>query len=279
MKKIVTLIALLLSTLLSGQTSLETLFEKADSAFFDYKNYPLALDLYKQIEKQISPSDKDWNYTINKIARSLFLLESDSRKDPKKSIDLSEQYIEFADKNKQYLDTVLYEKKYFMYKNIVVGYFALNQIDKAKIYQDKLYGFYKQKVLPKGIDEYYNFEFFQWDGKNVWGYEWFEDLPEDRFSRSFSKIVYYIYSTNPDGTDKDQLYRLHVLMFHKTDASTPFDYVLTKRLETATNEVSGTLYAYTYTKDIDFNKLRHDIREVLKGNYEPDTKSEVKKKN
>ena len=45
-----------------------------------------------------------------------------------------------------------------------------------------------------------------------------------------------------------------------------------------TNEVSGTLYAYTYTKDIDFKKLEADIREVLKGNYQPDTKSINKKK-
>jgi hypothetical protein len=90
-------------------------------------------------------------------------------------------------------------------------------------------------------------------------------------------VVYYVYSTNPDGTDKEQLYRLHVLMFHKLDENTPFDYVLTKRLETATNEKSGTLYAYTYKENIDFKKLEADIREVLKGNYQPDTKSAARK--
>jgi len=140
-----------------------------------------------------------------------------------------------------------------------------------------LYEFYKQGVLPKGINTSYNFEFFQFEGKNVWGYEWFEELPEDRMSKSFSKIVYYVYSTNTDGSDKDELYSLHVLMFHKIDPSTKFDYVLTKRLETARNEKSGTLYAYTYTKDIDIKKLRADIREVLKGNYQPDTESTIKK--
>ena len=61
-------------------------------------------------------------------------------------------------------------------------------------------------------------------------------------------------------------------MFHKIDESTKFDYVLTKRLETATNEVSGTLYAYTYDKKIDYVKLGADIKEVLKGNYEPGKK-------
>lgn len=67
-------------------------------------------------------------------------------------------------------------------------------------------------------------------------------------------------------------------MFHSIDTSNKIDYVLTKRLETAKNEVSGTLYAYTYTRDIDYTKLQADIKEVLKGNYQPDTKT-VKKKN
>lgn len=51
--------------------------------------------------------------------------------------------------------------------------------------------------------------------------------------------------------------------------------MLTKRLETSTNEVSGTLYAYTYDKKIDYVQLQADIREVLKGNYEPETKSTI----
>jgi hypothetical protein len=148
-----------------------------------------------------------------------------------------------------------------------------------KRYQDKLYAAYKDKKLPEGIEEYYNFEKFVFDDKNIWGYEWFEELPEDRFSSSFSKIVYYVYSRNSDGSDKDQLYRLHVLMFHNIDPSNKIDYVLTKRLATATDEVSGTLYAYAYTSPVDYEKLRADIREVLKGKYEPDTKSTRKKKN
>ncbi|MGO8055637.1 hypothetical protein, partial [Rhizobium leguminosarum] len=108
---------------------------------------------------------------------------------------------------------------------IVVSYFGMGQIENAKKYKDILYTAYKEKKLPKGLDEYYNFSFFKWDNKNVWGYEWFEELPDNRSDRSFSKVVYYVYSTNPDGTDKDQLYRLHVLMFHKIDASIKFDYV------------------------------------------------------
>lgn len=56
-----------------------------------------------------------------------------------------------------------------MYKNIIVSYFGLGRLDKAKRYQDKLYSAYKEKKLPEGIDKYYNFKFCDWGGKNIWG--------------------------------------------------------------------------------------------------------------
>jgi hypothetical protein len=57
-------------------------------------------------------------------------------------------------------------------------------------------------------------------------------------------------------------------MFHKIDPEIEFDYVLTKRVETAKKETSGTLYAYTYKENIDYEKLLNDVREVLKGNLD-----------
>jgi len=134
MKKSLIILLTFFSSFSFGQTTVDALFQKADSAFFDFKDYPKALDLYRQIEKQLTPTDKDWKYLVNKIARSLFFIESVNRKDSKKSIELSQQYIDFADKNKPYLDTIMYDKKFFMYKNMVVAYFALDQLDKAKIY-------------------------------------------------------------------------------------------------------------------------------------------------
>jgi len=53
-------------------------------------------------------------------------------------------------------------------------------------------------------------------------------------------------------------------MFHGDNPK--FDYVLTKRLETAKNEASGTLYQYTYKEDIDFQKLQKDVKEIVSGN-------------
>ncbi len=100
------------------------------------------------------------------------------------------------------------------------------------------------------------------------GYEWYAELPKDRFSSSFTKVVYYVYSTLEDGSDDQQLYRLHVLMFHGEDAS--FDYVLTKYLDTAQDESHGTLYAYTYNEEIDFEKLHKDVIRVLEGKAQAD---------
>lgn len=118
-------------------------------------------------------------------------------------------------KGKPYFDQDFLKREYFMTKNIVVSYFGLGQLDNAQKYKEKLYQAYRDKLRPKGMDAFFNFSFFKWEGKNVWGYEWFEEPPEDRFSKSFSKIVYYVYDTKPDGTDKDQLYRYHPLSEHR----------------------------------------------------------------
>jgi hypothetical protein len=59
-------------------------------------------------------------------------------------------------------------------------------------------------------------------------------------------------------------------MFHGNNPD--FDYVMDKRLESATEEVAGTLYAYTYKEDIDFEKLQKDVKQVIKGDLQPDTR-------
>jgi len=73
-------------------------------------------------------------------------------------------------------------------------------------------------------------------------YGWYPELPENRFSSSFTKLVYYVYSTNSDGSDKDQLYRFHVLIFHKEPKEGTFDYILEKHTRKDGAEISGTYY-------------------------------------
>ncbi len=198
-------------------------------------------------------------------------LEEVSRlnEDFEKSLAYGLDALSGIEKGKEIYGDEFAKREYFMIKNITVSYFGLNDFQEGKKWKAKMYEAKEKNVLSEGLDEYFNFDFFKFEGKNVWGYEWFAELPEDRFSSSFTKVVYYVYGTKPDGSDKDQLYRLHVLMFHGNEK---FDYVMDKRLETAKTEVAGTLYAYTYNEDIDFEKLKRDVKEIIKGNLQPDTK-------
>lgn len=273
MKRLITLLAITLSNFCFGQTEVLKKYQIVER-FFQNNDFKSAYSLLKEIEPRVDKNDTLYSYILWYYTNAATQIEKTFRDNQQfdSSLYYGLEALTLVQKSKPYFDEQFAAREFFMIKNIVVSYFGLGQLDNAKKYKDILYSAYRDKSLPKGIDQYFNFTFFKWEDKNVWGYEWFEDLPEDRNAKSFSKIVYYVYSTKPDGTDDAQLYRLHVLMFHKTDESIKIDYVLTKRLETAKNEVSGTLYAYTYTKDIDYIKLQADIKEVLKGNYEPGEK-------
>lgn len=278
MKRLLTILLLCLTNTCFGQVDVLKRYQVADSLMLNAE-FKSAYQIFKDIEPLCDRNDTIYNYILWYYTNAISRIEQGYRDNQQfdSSLHYGLEALKVIKQASPYFDESFAAREYFMTKNIVVSYFGLGQIDNAKKYKDILYSAYKTKSLPKGLDEYFNFTYFKWQDKNVWGYEWFEDLPEDRFSKSFSKVVYYVYSTNPDGTDKDQLYRLHVLMFHNMDPASKIDYVLTKRLETAKNEVSGTLYAYTYTKDIDYRKLQADIREVLKGNYQPDTKTIINK--
>lgn len=232
----------------------------------------------KELETKIPDSDTLYDYTLWYLTGIVTHLESISRssEDFQSSLDYGLEALELIRKGMKRFDSEFAKREPFMIKNVVVSYFGLGDYAKGQEYMDLLYKAYKDKKLPEGLDEYFNFDFFTLDNKNIWGYEWFAELPKDRFSSSFTKVVYYVYSTNPDGSDKDQLYRLHVLMFHGDNEN--FDYVMTKQLETAKDEIAGTLYAYTYKEDIDYKKLHNDVIQIINGNLEPDTKRTTSKK-
>ena len=279
MRKRLTILLLIISTTTFAQTEILKKYQSADS-LLQGNNFAEAYHILKEIEPRCDSKDTLYSYILWYYAATTSELEKQYRTAEKFEISLTFglEALKLIEKGKAFFDAKFAMREYWMYKNIIVSYFGLGQMDKALKYREILYKAYKEKKLPDGIDKYFNFSYYKWDNKNIWGYEWYPELGDKETEGSFSKIVYYVYSTNADGSDKDQLYRLHVLKFHKLDNSVKFDYVLTKRLETATDEVSGTLYSYTYDKKIDYIKLQADIKEVLKGNYEPDTKSIIKKK-
>ncbi|MEO0468970.1 MAG: hypothetical protein AAF206_05070 [Bacteroidota bacterium] len=234
--------------------------------------------LYAALLDEIPPEDTLYDYAIWYQVQTATLLEKQYRmaEEFDQALQYAQDGLKGIELGKAHLNEEFAKREFFMVKNIIVSYFGKGDFAEGKKWKHKLYEAAEKDLLPEGMDAYFNFDFFTLDGKNVWGYEWYEELPKNRYSKSFTKIVYYVYSTNPDGSDKDQLYRLHVLMFHGDNPH--FDYVLTKRLVKAENEVSGTLYAYTYKEDIDYAQLQLDIKEVVRGNVNPDTRTKIPQK-
>lgn len=164
-------------------------------------------------------------------------------------------------------------RRYWTYKNMVLACHGLKDLDAAATWREKLYQARRDELLPTGLDEYFNFDFFRHESLNIWGYEYYPELGDPETEGSFSKYVYFVYDTNEDGTDKDQLFRLHVLKFHKLNPTEQPDFVLTARRGGGAEEASRTLYDYTYNTPVDFEKLRSDI-EKLVGEYAEQSSSE-----
>ncbi|HLW32366.1 MAG: hypothetical protein WBA61_04850 [Aequorivita sp.] len=276
MKKINLLILILIPLLGLSQDDLLSEYEKAD-ILLQLNQVDSAYVKFAELEKTLSKEDTLYPYVLwHKVMVATYLEEASRRQENfEKSLSLGLEALGDIEKGTGLFDEEFDKKKYFMTKNIIVSNYGLGNFEEGKKWKAKMYDAKKNDLLPEGIDEYFNYDFFKFEDKNIWGYEWYEELPENRFSKSFTKVVYYVYSTNSDGSDEDQLYRLHVLMFHGNNAN--FDYVLTKQLETATEEISGTLYSYTYKENIDFAKLKNDVKEVLKGNLRPDTKRTIRR--
>lgn len=233
----------------------------------------------KELYCIVSSKDTLKNYITWIYLLSTSQLEEQNRMNQSfnKSLEYGLECLKIIRDNKSSLGNSFAEREPWMIKNIIVSYFGLNEFKKADEYKSELYKRFKHNSLPQGIDQFFNFDYFKIGDKNIWGYEWYEDLPKDRFSKSFTKIVYYVYSTNPDGSDKNQLYRYHVLMFHQDRKRAKFDYLLERQFETDDATISGSYYQYTYEENIDYNKLRNDIIEVITNQIEPSSRRIVPK--
>lgn len=272
MRKITFLLLILVPIIGSSQNSNLKAYLEAKN-FLNNNKIDDAYLKFKKLESILPKSDTLYAYTLWFKVLSGTYLEEENRMQQKfdTSLQFATETLNDIEKDALLFEESYARRKYFMIKNIIVANYGLENFDEGKKWKEKLYEANSKSLLPDGIDGSFNFDYFKFEDKNIWGYEWFAPLPKDRFASSFTKVVYYVYSTNPDGSDKDQLYRLHVLMFHGSNEK--FDYVMDKRLENAAgNEVSGTLYSYTYKEDIDFKKLKNDVKEILKGNLKPDTK-------
>jgi len=255
-----------------------TEYRKAESELRSgntFESYKIFKNLYSKIKLQDTLHNYNLWYYVNAITE----LESKARmkEDFTKSLKYGTEALKLIQDGKKIFDTTFAKKEPWMIKNIIVSNFGLEKIQQTDQYKKMLYDSYKQKTLPEGIDGFFNFDYFTLDGKNIWGYEWYPELPDNRFSSSFTKVVYYVYSQNSDGSDKDQLYRFHVLMFHQDSKNTKFDYILERQQEINNQNVSGSYYSFVYTKDIDYLKLKQDVKNIILNKLEPDTRRTIQK--
>ena len=241
MKIILTFLLLTITSFAFNQNELVDKYKLAGN-LFNLNNKLGAYKLLKEIETKCDKKDTLYRYILWSYVITTTELEKYYRTNEK--FDLSLQYgieaLQLIEDGTKIFTKDFTEKAYWMRKNLIISYFGLGQFNNAKKHRDFLYKAYKKKELPEGIDAFFNFDYFKLNGLNVWGYEFYPELPNNRFSSSFTKIVYYVYSTNPDGTDNEELYRFHVLMFHQESKETSFDYLLEKQCETENSTVSGS---------------------------------------
>jgi hypothetical protein len=276
MKNLLLMLLLAVTVSTNAQISLVRIYDASEILL--EANKPIeAWKLLKEVEPTCDKTDTLYPYILWNTLSATTRLELHYRSKEKfdSSYYFGQQSLKLIEKGAPYFKATFVNRKYWMYKNLVVSSFGLGKPDQAKKYQHLLYKAYKEKKLPEGMDRYYNFTYFKWQGKNVWGYEWYPEPGDPDAQGGYSKIIYYVYSTNADGTDKEQLYRLHVSRSISNGNPAKLNYVLNKQLENAQNEVNGTLYAYTYNRKINYTKLQADIKAVLQENYYPDTQAAV----
>lgn len=274
MKRIIVLVLLAFSFTTFGQNEVLRQYQIADSLINEGLNIE-AYEIYKAIEPKVDKKDSIYAYILWYSNMLLSDIESKYRmeEDWNNSLKYQLEALKQLEKTNAFFNNELKDNYYWMQKNIIVSYFGLEDMKSAEKHKKILYKAYKKKQLPDGIDGYFNFSFFRLKDKNIWGYEWFPELGDKETEGSFTKVIYYVYSTNPDGTDKEQLCRYHVLKFHKFSRKSPkFDYILEKQTDEEQGLVSGSYYKYTYNKKIDYKKLKNDIIEILENNITPDTK-------
>lgn len=223
----------------------------------------------KRLEKHILKSDSLHVFVLESKISALMELEKEARRTEsfQKSLEYGLEAWESIQKGRAILQAEVVRNEYVLTKNLVVSYFGSGNIEQGLEWKAKLYQFHKAGLLPRELNTYFNFDFFTVDDLNVWGYEWFEEYPRSPYDKSnFTKVIYYIYTQKADGSDHEQLYRLHLEKFNGTARN--MDYVLTKKSGSGLDETSVKLYAYPYVKKIDYQKLQNDVREIAGGNIQ-----------
>jgi hypothetical protein len=266
MKNLLISFLILAPFIIFSQNDNLTQFQKAIN--FNSINKPdSAYHLFKKLETHVLKSDSLYPFLLSNKVLSIIELEKESRlsENFQQSLDYGLEALKAFQVVKGEMSQEVLKKEYVIIKNVIISCFGVGDFENAKKWRALLYKAQKAGLLSGALAKTFNFDFFTVDDLNVYGYEWYAEYPKSAYDKSnFTKVIYYVYSRNPDGSDKEQLFRLHLLKFNGNVRN--MDYVLTKKSGSGPDETSVTLYAYPYVKYIDYEKLQADVREIAKGN-------------
>lgn len=278
MKRSIIFLFLIFAVNAYGQRDTLSLYNKADS-LMKKKNYSAAYQILKAIEPSVKKADVLSEKIISHYIVAITLMEKRERLSEKwdSSLFYGQEGLRIIQLWKPFFEIEFAEREFWMHKNLIVTYFGLNQIEKAQVHKELLYKAYKKKRLPKGIDICYNFSYFKWRDKNIWGYEFYPEIGDKEVEDRYTKIIYLIYSTKPDGSDDKQLYRFHVIKYHRLeDSNLKYDYVLERQTDTKIERIWESFYKYTYQKKINYIKLKKDIVEIMETNSTPTVERRIR---
>ncbi|HOH46755.1 MAG TPA: hypothetical protein PLX59_02880 [Candidatus Cloacimonadota bacterium] len=262
--KVLVLVLLLIPVMLLATMDAEEAWYRVNS-LIDANRHGEAYELLKNIQSSIPEDDPNFPSVVDRrIGVGSFLgyrhlnnLEFDQAL--QYNLDVYNTMLQ----HRSVLSEAMLKQEYVLVSDILEAYFSKGDFAEANRYRAIMYNAHNDGLLPDFFDnDVFWFDVFAEGEFLARGYEDFTPLPEDRVSTSFSKIIYHITKPNEDGSDREELFQLHILMFH--GSSQNFDYVMTWRQYGENSMNSQTLYQYTYKEKIDYIKLHSDIREVVK---------------
>ena len=239
---------------------------------FDNAEYDESNKIYRYLKDKFKKGTKHYEVVTDQVCLIYFQKRRDLRKQQKyeEAIEYLKEALSFIEQEKEYVRPFWgKENRYYFLCEIVMNYFSLKNYKAAKKYQFELYQMHYKDELPEKFKEYYPFDEFIWEGKNVLGYEYYEKLGDPKNSISFAKVVYEVAEIDENGNLGKFLFDLKVLKVHKRDPNDKNvdDYVLSKGIANS-NELGGAIREFTYNRVIDYAKLKNDIMQVLNGNYQ-----------
>ncbi len=238
-----------------------------------------ALAAFRKLHAQMSASDASYGEVANGLFETLYGTAADVKavNDWNNLLDISTEALQILDQDAQYFDTIVGQKRYKLYENIIVAHFGTKQRLLATGFQQKLLEAYKNQQLRGDLKEQYNFEkMLSGNTLNVFGYEKFV-APNGDDLRNNSRIAYHVYTRNQDGTNKEELYSLEIIKVAKPKANAA-EYVLAKR---TTGKKQDTLEIFadrTYTASDDYAGLHDALMACLEGKLSSGTITPIKNK-